>query len=809
MAFLPINAKDMQDRQWDELDFLFITGDAYVDHPSFGAAILTRLLEKNGYKVGIIPQPSINDKDSLKVMGTPKYGVFVSSGVVDSMVDNYTAGKRKRHDDKYSAGGVGGKRPDRALVRYCNMVREQFGEIPLVIGGVEASLRRFAHYDYWDNKVRRSILQDTRADILIYGMGEKPIIEVAAFLSKGVNVKKIAAIRGTCVFLKKEQFPKVITNFLEPLEDYKFSNKEYSIDQLRRSVLPQDDKFILLPSYDEVVENKIAYAAAFKAQYEEQDPATGKTLIQKHSERVVIQNPPQKPMTTKEMDAIYELPYERNYHSMYIEQGGVPSIEEVKFSITSQRGCFGGCHFCAITFHQGRIIQHRSPSSIVTEANQIASDKDFKGYIHDVGGPTANFYNVACDKQKKGGVCKNRACMHPEMCPSLKVDHSDYLDVLKKVRAVDGVKKVFIRSGIRFDYVMADRKTNFLDELCKNHVSGQLKVAPEHICSNVLNAMGKPDNSVFENFKLAYQTINKRIGKNQFLVPYLISGHPNCTLKDAIELAQYIKKNRVMPEQVQDFYPTPGTISTTMYYTGLNPITFATVHVPDENEKTMQRALLQYSKPENRSIVERALAISKRQDLVGYGPDCLLSPYRAKRNKKSSEENSENDSGDISNNRFDNNDNGKKSKTSFRSLSDEKHAETIKRGITGKQRDNRGPSGNRGFSESRGASDNRGSSESRVSSRDRSTSGNRTPSDSRSFTPRTESRGPAGNRGTSESRASSDRVTTANRNSNDREQNIKSKGDYKNDKSDKRQGNGRTDSRGNQAGSKFTTKYKK
>lgn len=631
MAFLPIDLKDMELRGWDELDFLFITGDAYVDHPGFGTAILTRLLEYNGYHVGICAQPSIDDPNSLKIMGTPKYGVFVSSGVVDSMVDNYTAGKRKRHEDRYSAGGVGGKRPDRALIRYCNMVREQFGEIPLVIGGIEASLRRFAHYDYWSDKVRRSILQDTRADIVIYGMGEKPIIEIADLLAKGVNVKKITSIRGTCVSLKEENYPKSVRQFLEPFSDYRFSSAKFSDGQLCKGVLPQSDRFILLPSFDEVSSDKKAYAAAFKAQYEEQDPSCGKTLIQKHSERAIIQNPPQQPMTAKEMDIVYALPYEREYHPVYAAQGGVPSIDEVKFSITSQRGCFGGCYFCAINFHQGRLIQHRSPESIVEEAKLIIKSPGFKGYIHDVGGPTANFYNPACEKQKKGEVCKNRFCMQPGLCPSLKADHTDYLDILKKIQSLDGVKKVFIRSGIRFDYVMADHKTNFLEELCKNHVSGQLKVAPEHICDNVLSAMGKAPHHVYEEFKEAYTAINKKLGKNQFLVPYLISGHPGCTLRNAIELAIDIKKNRVMPEQVQDFYPTPGTISTTMYYTGINPITFEPVYIPDDNEKKMQRALLQFSKPENRPMVERALTISKRKDLIGYGPDCLLHPYRSRK----------------------------------------------------------------------------------------------------------------------------------------------------------------------------------
>lgn len=644
MAFLPMNRSDMDQRDWEEIDFLFITGDAYVDHPSFGVAILSRLLERQGYKVGICAQPSVDDKDSLKIMGVPRYGVLISCGVVDSMVNNYTASKKRRSDDRYSPGGKGGLRPDRAIIKYSNMAREQFGDIPIIIGGIESSLRRFAHYDYWAGKVRRSVLQDACADILVYGMGEKAIIEISNLLSKGVNVKRINSVPGTCVLLKPDDMPKAAKAFAQKFAEYDFADKKYTMQQLVKGVLPQDDKYIMLPSYDEVSKNKTAYAASFKVQYEEQVPGESKTLMQRHSQRYLIQNPPQTPLTESEMDGIYSLPYERNYHPSYRDIGGVPSIEEVKFSIVSQRGCFGGCHFCAITYHQGRIVRHRSIKSIEEEAKKITFDPEFKGYIHDVGGPTANFYNPACEKQEKGSYCKNRSCLFPEICPSLKVDHTDYLNVLRKVRSVDKVKKVFIRSGIRFDVVVADRKSPFLNEICKYHISGQLKVAPEHTCDSVLSAMGKPSSAVYNEFKDSYESINKQLGKNQFLVPYLISGHPGCTIDNAIEMAVEIKRNRVLPEQVQDFYPTPGTVSTTMYFTGVNPLTFEPVYVPDEREKQLQRALLQFSDPKNRKLTEIALRKAGRSDLIGYGPDCLLRPPYKKKKKpgESSVEDQEN-----------------------------------------------------------------------------------------------------------------------------------------------------------------------
>lgn len=624
----------MEQRGWDELDFLFITGDAYVDHPSFGAAILTRILEGKGYKVGVCPQPVVTGSESLQGMGRPRFGVFVSSGVVDSMVNNYTAAKRRRNDDRYSAGGAGHIRPDRALMAYCNAVRHQFGDIPLIVGGVEASLRRFAHYDYWSDNVRRSILQDCDADILVYGMGETPIVEIADLLAKGVNVKRINSLRGTCVLLKKEDLPKSAADFMDETAESGFSVRNYSPETLKAAVLPQNKDYILLPSYEEVAADKLVYALAFKAQYEEQDPLAGRTLIQRHSSKYVVQNPPSKPMGIKEMDAVYALPYERRYHDMYIDKGGVPSIEEVSFSITSHRGCFGGCNFCAITFHQGRIVQRRSVQSVVDEAVRITQDPGFKGYIHDVGGPTANFINAACAKQRRGGVCRHRACMSPEMCPKLEVSHKDYLEVLRRVRAIPGIKKVFVRSGVRFDYVMADPDRTFLHELCTYHISGQLKVAPEHVSDNVLRLMGKPGARVYDSFMQAYACENKILGKKQFLVPYLISGHPGSTMKDAIELAIHIRHHRVVPQQVQDFYPTPGTVSTTMYYTGINPLDFEPVYVPDYEAKEMQRALLQFSKPENRRLVEKALASAGRLDLIGFGPDCLIPPYNSNTRKQ-------------------------------------------------------------------------------------------------------------------------------------------------------------------------------
>jgi uncharacterized radical SAM protein YgiQ len=624
MPLLPVNRSEMALRGWDELDFLFITGDAYVDHPSFGVAILTRVLENEGYRVGVCPQPVVTGSTSLQGMGRPRHGVFVSSGVVDSMVNNYTAARRRRNDDRYSPGGAGHIRPDRALTAYCNAVRNQFGDIPLVVGGVEASLRRFAHYDYWSDKVRQSILQDTTADILVYGMGETPIVEIASLLAKGVDVRRIHSLRGTCVMRKKDELPRAAADFVSAHEGERFHPVDTSPAALRATVLPQDEKHLMLPSFEEVSSDPIAYAVAFKAQYEEQDPQDGKILLQRHSGRYMLQNPPSKPLSVKAMDAVYALPYERRYHDMYQEKGGVPSIDEVSFGITSHRGCFGGCHFCAITFHQGRIVSRRSTRSIVEEAERITRDPAFKGYIHDVGGPTANFINAACDKQRRGGVCKHRACMSPEICPALEVSHKDYLEVLRRVRAVPRVKKVFVRSGIRFDYVMADSDRTFLKELCEYHISGQLKIAPEHVSDSVLQAMGKPGSATYEAFREEYEKENRAIGKKQFLVPYLISGHPGSTMKDAVELSLHIKHHRVIPQQVQDFYPTPGTVSTTMYHTGRNPLTFEPIHVPDAQEKEMQRALLQFSKPENRALVEKALTIAGRKDLIGSGPDCLI-----------------------------------------------------------------------------------------------------------------------------------------------------------------------------------------
>ncbi len=638
MAFLPVCKEDMELRGWEELDFLFVSGDAYIDHPSFGTAIICNLLVQRGYRVGVCAIPDVNDKSCLKTMGRPSLGVLVSSGVVDSMVNNYTASKKPRSDDKYYPENFAGKRPDRCLTSYCNMVREQFGEIPLIIGGVEASLRRFAHYDYWSGKVRRSIIQDCSADILVYGMGEKAIIQIADLLSKGANVKKINSVEGTCVFLKPEDMPKSCENFVMQMSGYKFSSKTYTNEQIIKGVLPRDEKYVLLPDFDEVSTDKNAYIAAFKMQYEEQVPGCSKTLLQKHSQKYVVHNPPQKPLSEKELDETYSLDYERNYHPSYESLGGVSAIKEVKFSISSHRGCFGGCHFCAITFHQGKIVRHRSLKSIEQEAIKITHDPEFKGYIHDVGGPTANFYNAACEKQERGEYCKNKSCLFPEICPMLKIDHTDYLNILRKLRSIDKVKKVFIRSGIRFDYVINDKKTNFLSEICKYHISGQLKVAPEHTSDRVLSAMGKPPSQVYNEFKDCYTKINQKLGMKQFLVPYLISGHPGSTLDDAIGMAIEIKKSKVLPEQVQDFYPTPGTVSTTMYYTGKDPFTLEEIHVPDYREKQLQRALLRFSDPKNRKLAEIALWKAGRGDLIGYGPDCLIRPlYKHNKNKSDNE----------------------------------------------------------------------------------------------------------------------------------------------------------------------------
>ena len=593
--FLPVSKSDMKKRGWTQCDFIYICGDAYVDHPSFGHAIITRLLEAFGYKVGIIAQPDWKNKESITILGEPRLAFLVSAGNMDSMVNHYTVNKKRRHQDAFSPGGVMGKRPDYATIVYCNLIRQVYKKTPVIIGGIEASLRRMAHYDYWSDKVKRSILIDSGADIISYGMGEHSIIEIADALNAGIDIHDITFIKGTVYKTKT----------LDNLENY-----------------------IELPSYDDIVNSKEMYAKSFYTQYKNTDPFTARILVEKVKEKMyVVQNPPAMPLTEVEMDDIYSLPYMRNYHPMYEKDGGIPALSEIKFSITSNRGCFGGCSFCALTFHQGRIIQVRSHKSIIDEAVQMTKDADFKGYIHDVGGPTANFRHTSCDKQLTKGVCMNRQCLFPKPCPNLKVDHSDYIKLLRELRALPGVKKVFIRSGIRFDYRMCDPDDTFINELCKYHISGQLRVAPEHISDNVLNKMGKPSNDVYEGFLKRYQRINKKTGKEQFVVPYLMSSHPGSTMKEAIELAEYIRDLGYMPEQVQDFYPTPSTLSTCMYYTGLDPATMDKVYTPvSHHEKAMQRALIQYRNPENYELVKEALIKNGRTDLIGFGPKCLIPP---------------------------------------------------------------------------------------------------------------------------------------------------------------------------------------
>lgn len=593
--FLPVSKSDMKKRGWTQCDFIYICGDAYVDHSSFGHAIITRLLEAFGYKVGIIAQPDWKNKESITILGEPRLAFLVSAGNMDSMVNHYTVNKKRRHQDAFSPGGVMGKRPDYATIVYCNLIRQVYKKTPVIIGGIEASLRRMAHYDYWSDKVKRSILIDSGADIISYGMGEHSIIEIADALNAGIDIHDITFIKGTVYKTKT----------LDNLENY-----------------------IELPSYDDIVNSKEMYAKSFYTQYKNTDPFTARILVEKVKEKMyVVQNPPAMPLTEVEMDDIYSLPYMRNYHPMYEKDGGIPALSEIKFSITSNRGCFGGCSFCALTFHQGRIIQVRSHKSIIDEAVQMTKDADFKGYIHDVGGPTANFRHTSCDKQLTKGVCMNRQCLFPKPCPNLKVDHSDYIKLLRELRALPGVKKVFIRSGIRFDYCMCDPDDTFINELCKYHISGQLRVAPEHISDNVLNKMGKPSNDVYEGFLKRYQRINKKTGKEQFVVPYLMSSHPGSTMKEAIELAEYIRDLGYMPEQVQDFYPTPSTLSTCMYYTGLDPATMDKVYTPvSHHEKAMQRALIQYRNPENYELVKEALIKNGRTDLIGFGPKCLIPP---------------------------------------------------------------------------------------------------------------------------------------------------------------------------------------
>ncbi|MFZ5968155.1 MAG: YgiQ family radical SAM protein [Bacillota bacterium] len=593
-GFLPISKQDVKDREWDRLDFILITGDAYVDHPSFGAAVISRVLEDAGYKVGIISQPDWRSTDDFKRLGRPRLGFLITAGNIDSMVNHYSVSKKKRDKDFYAPGGKMGLRPDRATIVYCNMVKQAYKGITIIIGGIEASLRRFAHYDYWNDKVRRSILFDSEADLLIYGMGERQILEIAENLNSGMDAQYIRHIPGTC---------------------FKVSDKADVYD------------YIEIPSYEDVAEDKTAYARAFRVQYEEQDAVRGKTIIQKHKDEYIVQNPPVMPLSQVELDRVHNLPYMRDYHPIYEKDGGVPAIEEVKFSVISERGCFGGCSFCALTFHQGRVIQSRSHESILEEVKKITADKDFKGYIHDVGGPTANFRHVACEKQKKEGTCKSRQCLHPKPCKNLIVDHDEYLALLRKIRKIEGVKKVFIRSGLRYDYIVADKKDTFLKELCEHHVSGQLKVAPEHISSNVLDLMGKPRKEVYDRFVEKYHRINRNLGKEQYLVPYLMSSHPGSDLKAAIELAEYLRDHHYYPEQVQDFYPTPGTLSTCMYYTGLDPRSMKPVYVPkDRKEKAMQRALLQYRNPKNYDLVKEALQLAGREDLIGFGAKCLIKP---------------------------------------------------------------------------------------------------------------------------------------------------------------------------------------
>ena len=605
MAFLPTTKKEMKERGWEQADFIYVSGDAYVDHPSFGHAIITRLLESKGYKVAIIAQPNWKNTTDIQKLGRPRLGFLVSSGVIDSMVNHYTANKLPRRDDLYSPGGQKGLRPNRAVIVYGNLIRQAFKDVPIIIGGIEASLRRFAHYDYWEDKVRQSILLDSSADLLIYGMGENPMVEIADLLNKGVPVSEINRVRGTCF----------ATTDLGGYSGIK-----------------------TIPSFDNVSKNKTTFAKAFMFQLSEQDPIHGVALAQQHPKKYVIQNPPAKLLTMKQMDDVYALKYERRWHPMYDSKGGIPALAEVEFSITSHRGCFGGCAFCALTFHQGRIIQKRSKESIITEGEKLTTLSNFKGYIHDVGGPTANFRETACVKQSKVGSCRDRQCLFPQPCKNLKVDYSDYLSLLRSLRALKGVKKVFIRSGLRYDHMLLEKDNKLLNEICEHHVSGQLKVAPEHVDEGVLKLMGKPSIKVFEDFSKRYFKASERFSKKQFLVPYLIASHPGSDLKAAINLALYLKKNKINPEQVQNFYPTPSTISTCMYYTGLDPRTMQNVYVPtSEEERGMQRALLQVANPSNRTVVLKALDKAGRKDLIGYGPDKLVAPekeYKSKYKKR-------------------------------------------------------------------------------------------------------------------------------------------------------------------------------
>lgn len=603
MAFLPISKEDMKQRGIEQLDFVYIVGDAYVDHPSFGHAIISRVLEAHGYTVGIISQPDWKDDSSISILGEPRLGFLVMGGNMDSMVNHYSVAKKRRDSDAYTPGGEIGKRPDHAVVAYCNLIRHTYKNIPIIVGGIEASLRRMAHYDYWSNSFKRSILLDGQANLISYGMGEKSIVEIADALNSGMDIKDITYIPGT-VFKTKD-----ISMVYDP---------------------------IILPSYEEMKADKLEYAKSFKIQSENTDPYNGSPLVEPYPNGVfVVQNPPQEPLTRQEMDDIYDLPYERTYHPIYEAKGGIPAIKEIQFSLISCRGCFGACSFCALTFHQGRIIQSRSHKSIISEAEKITQMPDFKGYIHDVGGPTANFYHPSCEKQLKNGVCKNKQCLWPQPCKNLKVDHKDYLKLLRKLRELPKVKKVFVRSGIRFDYIMADKDDTFFKELVEHHISGQLKVAPEHISDKVLSYMGKPQNCVYEKFIDKYYKLNEKAGKKQFVVPYLMSSHPGSDMKEAVKLAEYLRDIGYNPQQVQDFYPTPSTMSTVMYYTGVDPRTMEPVYVPkNPHEKAMQRALMQYRNPANYELVREALHIAGREDLIGFGKECLIKPRQFKKEKQ-------------------------------------------------------------------------------------------------------------------------------------------------------------------------------
>lgn len=604
-GFLPLNRAEMEERGWEAPDFVYVSGDAYIDHPSFGAAIISRVLENAGFRVAILAQPDFSDCAAFREFGRPRLGFLVSAGNIDSMVAHYTAAKKRRSYDYYTPGGRTGRRPDRACIVYSNRIREAYGDVPIILGGIEASLRRFAHYDYWDDRVRNSLLIDSGADLLTYGMGENILLRIAALLDRGIPVKKIRDVRGS-VWVGKVG------------------------DRIHYPVAAEFDAALLKS-------DKEKYAEAFGVQYRNQDALNGKALVEYYGDRMLVQNPPMPPLEREELDRVYALPYMRTYHPSYEKEGGVPAIAEVKFSVTHNRGCFGGCNFCALAFHQGRTVRSRSEESVVAEAKLLTSLPDFKGYIHDVGGPTANFRNPACEKQLKDGVCPSRKCLVPTPCKNLRVDHSEYMHLIESIEALPGVKKVFIRSGIRFDYLMADSDDRFFYKMIKDNISGQLKVAPEHCSANVLSCMGKPSWEVYEAFRNKYFELCRRMGKDQYIIPYLMSSHPGSTLDDAIELALYMKKDHCTPEQVQDFYPTPGTASTVMYYTGINPLTMKRVHVAtDPEEKRLQRALLQYNRKENADAVRKALRLAGREDLIGFSENCLVRPEDGHKDRRKS-----------------------------------------------------------------------------------------------------------------------------------------------------------------------------